>query len=29
MKFRVTTFNQHNQAVLEATHVVLLARRSV
>ena len=29
VKFQVTTFNQHDQAVLEATHVVLLARRSV
>jgi acyl dehydratase len=29
VKFRVTTFNQHDHAVLEATHVVMVARRSV
>jgi acyl dehydratase len=29
VKFRVSTFNQHGQAVLEATHVVMVARRSV
>ena len=28
VKFRVTTFNQRDQAVLEATHVVMVARRS-
>jgi acyl dehydratase len=29
VKFRVTTFNQRDEAVLEATHVVMVARRSV
>jgi acyl dehydratase len=29
VKFRVKTFNQHDQAVLEAIHVVMVARRSV
>jgi acyl dehydratase len=29
VKFRVTTLNQRDQAVLEATHVVMVARRSV
>ena len=29
VKFRVTTFNQRDEVVLEATHVVLVARRSV
>ena len=29
VKFRVTTFNQREEPVLEATHVVLVARRSV
>jgi len=29
VKFRVTTFNQRDEAVLVATHVVLVARRSV
>jgi acyl dehydratase len=28
VKFRVTAFNQRGEAVLEATHVVLVARRS-
>lgn len=29
VKFRVTTFNQREEVVLEASHVVLVARRSV
>ena len=29
VKFQVTTFNQRDEAVLEATHVVMVARRSV
>jgi acyl dehydratase len=29
VKFQLTTFNQREQAVLEATHLVLVARRSV
>lgn len=29
VKFQVTTFNQRGEAVLEATHVVMVARRSV
>jgi acyl dehydratase len=29
VKFQVTTFNQRGEAVLEATHVVMVARRGV
>ena len=29
VKFRVTTFNQRDEIVLEASHVVMVARRSV
>jgi acyl dehydratase len=29
VKFRVTTFNQRDEVVLEASHVVMVARRSV